>query len=449
MDFAQANVFAETLLGIGSIGGYELTKYISHGKSAVIMQAHRDGESIAIKIFHPGLIEQYGREAQLVRISRERELIGKTHPNIIRILDAGCCESSGHLFVAMAFAAGKPLSKALSTIPRENIPLLIEQLANATLQLENWGYTHRDIKPDNIHISDDLKVLTLLDLGVMKPHGDDSATSLQASRGFIGTHQYSPPEMIHGREKDTLDGWRAITFYQIGAVLHDLIARKPIFDASTKRHADLVAAIDHEPVEVISDDVDPRLCNLATRCLLKDPNDRLTVVQWTDFMFSTHDANKPSLLARREALRRQMITGTVLRRVDTLESAESRRLKAARFSTIVQSARIQFDGALSAMGSMMPMRSTTINGHPHPLPAITYTFCAAPKLGLAEPFRVQIAIALHETGSLVEVYGRASKVAADTEVGWSQLGAALENFDRFSEKFEEWLLGLIEELFQQ
>lgn len=449
MDFAQAEVFANALLAGGPVGGYELTKYISHGKSAVIMQARRGGEDVAIKVFHPELIEQYGREAQLVRISRERELIDKTHPNLIRILDAGCCEATAHLFVAMKFAPGEPLSKALAKIPRANIPLLIEQLASAAMQLENWGLTHRDIKPDNIHISEDLKSLTLLDFGVLKPHGDDTATSLQVSKGFVGTHQYSPPEMIHGREENTLDGWRAITFYQIGAVLHDLIARKPIFATATKRHADLVAAIDHQLVNVTSDDADPHLCNLATRCLLKLPRDRLNVVQWDDFMFSARDANKPSLDARREALRRQMLAGAVLRRIDPLENAEARRLKEAKFSGVVQSAKAQFDEALSAMGTMMPSRTTTLNGQSHPLPAITYTFAAAPKLGLLEPFRVQIAIALHEDGNLVEAYARASKVAANTEVGWSQLGPSLESFDGFSEKFEEWLLGLIEELLKQ
>jgi len=124
MDFAQAQVFANALLAGGPVGGYELTKYISHGKSAVIMQARRGGEDVAIKVFHPELIEQYGREAQLVRISRERELIDKTHPNIIRILDAGCCEATAHLFVAMKFAPGEPLSKASAKIPAiDNIEL--------------------------------------------------------------------------------------------------------------------------------------------------------------------------------------------------------------------------------------------------------------------------------------------------------------------------------------
>ncbi len=53
MDFAQAEVFANALLAGGPVGGYELTKYISHGKSAVIMQARRGGEDVASRYSIP------------------------------------------------------------------------------------------------------------------------------------------------------------------------------------------------------------------------------------------------------------------------------------------------------------------------------------------------------------------------------------------------------------
>lgn len=445
MDSAEATVFANSLLTGGPVAGWELTERMSHGKSAVVMRGRRDQANAAIKIFHPGLIEQYGRDAQVIRISRERELIEKSHPNVVRILDAGACDATGHLFVAMEVAAGQPLSKLLASIPRANISVLIEQLARAAMQLENWGLTHRDIKPDNIHVTDDLASLTLLDFGVLKPHGDDSATSLQASKAFIGTHQYSPPEMIHGREENTLDGWRAITFYQIGAVLHDLITRDAIFAYATHRHADLVAAIDNDDVTVTADDVDPHLCNLATRCLLKRPKDRLELVHWDDFMFSDRAAHKPSLESRRAELKRRLRVGNVLGRVDALDNAEARRLKDQGFLQMVQSARAQFDHALLELDSM-PARSTVLEGGVHPLPALTYTFVAAPNQGFTEPFRVQIAIARHEEGNLVDVYSRASKGTADTEVGWTYLGPSMESLDGFSENFQEWMLSIIEEL---
>jgi len=447
MDFAEARVFADSLLCGPPIAGWELVEYLSHGKSAVVMRARRGEATAVVKVFHPGLIEQYGRDAQLIRVKRERELIDKHHANIVRVLDAGNCDVSGHIFVVMGIVPGRPLSRVLSSVARTNIKALVEQLARAARQLEDWGLTHRDIKPDNIHVTDEAQSsLTLLDFGVLKPHGDDSATRQQASKAFVGTHQYSPPEMIHGREEDSLNGWRAITFYQIGAVLHDLIARRPIFESATVRHADLVAAIDNVDVVVTADDVDPRLCNLATRCLLKDPRARLELVRWEDFMFSEQEAQRPSLRARKDALLRQLELGRALNPVDPIEDGETRRLREVRLSTLVRSARTQFDQALAELGGLMPPRTTRLDGGAHPDPAVTYTFAAAPTLRLVSPFRIQIGTSLPDERGIVDVYARASIGLVASEVGWTHLGAALESLDGIAETFEEWTLAIIQEM---
>lgn len=449
MDSAEAKVFSNSLLALGSLAGWELLEFLAHGKSAVVMRARRDQATAVVKVFHPGLIKEYGRDAQLIRVNRERELIGKHHANIVRVLDAGSCEVTKHLFVVMEVAAGQPLSKVLSLIPREKIAVLIEQLARAAMQLENWGFTHRDIKPDNIHVNEDLASLMLIDFGVLKPLGDDSATSQQVSKAFVGTHQYSPPEMLHGREENTLNGWRAITFYQIGAVLHDLIARKPIFEYATTRNANLVAAIDNDPVVLTADDVDSHLCNLANRCLLKHPLERLELVRWEDFMFSDHAAHKPSLQIRKDALRRQLQLGNALNRVDMIADVERRRLTEVRLSTIVRSARAQFDQALAELDGLMPTRSTKLDGGAHPSPSVTYTFDAAPNLSLASPFRIQVAVALRDDRSIIDVFARASKGLTGNEVGWTHLGAALESLEGISDVFQEWMLKIIEELVSQ
>jgi serine/threonine protein kinase len=446
MDFAQAKLFSDKLLADGPIAGWEILEYVSHGKSAVVMKASRNQNQAIIKIFHPELMEQYGKEAQLIRISRERSLVGKEHPNMVRILDAGTCENTGHLFVVMSIATGRPLSQALNLVPRSNIPALIEQLARAAMQLENWGFTHRDIKPCNIHIDDTMDNLTLLDFGVMKPHGDDSATLMQVSKSFVGTHQYSPPEMIHGREENTMEGWRAISFYQIGAVLHDLIERKPIFQHATTRNANLVAAIDGEPVVVKADDVDSQICSLATRCLLKKPLERLELVHWEDFMFSEQASLGPSRQTRINALHQKAKLGFVMNRISPIEDGENRRLISIRVSAVTRSARVQFDQALAELDSFMPQRRTDIHECRYPIPAIVYSFEPAPKLGITEPFRIQIAINLQDDRDIIDVYTRASKGHDDTEVGWTHLGPALETLDGFSDNFQDWMLTILEEL---
>jgi hypothetical protein len=67
-----------------------------------------------------------------------------------------------------------------------------------------------------VAISHDFEHCTLLDLGVIRPVGIAEITD-ERQRHFIGTLRYSPPELLIREEQDTPEGWRAITFYQLGA----------------------------------------------------------------------------------------------------------------------------------------------------------------------------------------------------------------------------------------
>jgi hypothetical protein len=71
----------------------------------------------------------------------------------------------------------------------------------------------------------------VMDFGVIRPVGEPGITDGD-QRPFIGTLQYSSPEFLFRTEADTPEGWRALTFYQLGAVLHDLIMRQRIFCGS-------------------------------------------------------------------------------------------------------------------------------------------------------------------------------------------------------------------------
>ena len=106
---------------------------------------------------------------------------------------------------------------------------LIAQVASAAQFLEDNGLAHRDIKPENIGVSDDFSHATLLDLGVLRPVGLSNITDEGEQKAFVATLRYSPPELLYREEEDNVEGWRVITFYQLGAVLHDMIMRYPIF----------------------------------------------------------------------------------------------------------------------------------------------------------------------------------------------------------------------------
>ncbi|PPT61825.1 hypothetical protein XarbCFBP8150_20850 [Xanthomonas arboricola] len=288
MDTTQAMLLRKELEG-KKVGGWLIDGCFGHGKSAVVMKGFQDSEIAAIKVFHPELVERFGKETQLERIRRETSLVGVYHQNVISIIDGGECPNSGHLYVAMEALPWKNLKERLSEISVTHARSLLEQLAAAAKFLEDRGLAHRDIKPENIAVSEDLTALKLLDLGVIRPFGVGGLTDLDA-RVFIGTLRYSSPEFLDREELDTEEGWRALTFYQIGAVLHDMLMHKEIFEKYSEPFALLVNAVKSVNPEVYGSDVE--LVRICRNCLVKDPIARLEIVNWEQFASQVGSDNR-------------------------------------------------------------------------------------------------------------------------------------------------------------
>ncbi|WP_313248663.1 protein kinase [Stenotrophomonas acidaminiphila] len=301
MDAAQAQEFIERLTG-AVVGGWLLSEYLGKGKSAVVMRGQKSGQEAAVKVFHRELVERFGKDAQLTRIRRELTLVGTTHPNVVEILDGGECTLSGDLYVVMELLPWENLKEARDSIPPSDIPNIVGQMAAGAEHLEGMGLAHRDIKPENIAISPDRKQIKLLDLGVIKPFSVNGLTDV-ASRPFIGTLQYSSPEYLLREEDDTVEGWRALTFYQIGAVMHDLIMQKELFGEYVEPFARLVRAIIEKTPDVAGGD--PNLVTLCKYCLVKDPLTRLELVNWNSFRFNNKRAEELAKLGERLKLRQK------------------------------------------------------------------------------------------------------------------------------------------------
>lgn len=280
MDAVIAEEMTKNLLG-KTLDGWKIERFIDHGKSAVVLEGVKDGLRGAVKVFDPGVVARFGKAAQLERIDRERTLIGKSHPNLVATYAGG--EQDGYLYVVMEYFDGKNLAKALPEIPRENIRSLISQIASAAKFLEEQSFAHRDIKPENIGISNDLKNAKLLDLGVIRPIDLSSITDDGDQKFFIGTLQYSSPELLFREEDPSVEGWRAITFYQLGAVLFDLLTKRPLFEEFRNPYARLVRAVEREIPVIDSKDSDPGLRLLAQNCLAKPAAWRLATVSWEEF----------------------------------------------------------------------------------------------------------------------------------------------------------------------
>jgi eukaryotic-like serine/threonine-protein kinase len=284
MDTARTTSYIAEFTG-QVIGGWAVLDYVDAGKSAIVFKSTDGTNPCILKVFDRELVERFGEEAQAERVRRELTLIGKSHPNLVKIYGGGKCPKHNVYYIVMEYIDAAPLSDVLAQIPRQNIWTILGQIASATEFLEGLQLCHRDIKPSNIAVSSDFKSASLLDLGVLRPFGADAWKPVtdEDQVSFVGTLQYSSPEALFRKEEDSLEGWRALSFYQLGAVLHDLIMKSPIFQSFATPYPRLVEAVKSEIPIVQALDVVPELVLLAKNCLTKSPQVRLSLVKWEDF----------------------------------------------------------------------------------------------------------------------------------------------------------------------
>lgn len=385
-----------------NIAGMTVNDLIDYGKSALILNASRGDGYCVLKVFDPEIIERYGADVQRERVARERALVGKNHPNLVPILSAG--EDAGYFYVAMEKVPGRPLSNRLSEVPRNLIADLIGQVAAAAEFLESLDFAHRDIKPDNILVSDDFTKAVLMDLGVLKPFAGKAVTDLEKTP-FIGTLQYSSPEFLKRREDPTADGWRALTFYQLGAVLHDMIMKKRIFSEHEEPFARLVDAVTYVNPEVTAADVAPNLVSLAKTCLSKKPDHRLAYVRWDDFQ--PKDLSPTSLAKLKDQVKHNAEAALGIR-IDIEDLAQKQRTiraTTARIQDIIE----RFVHEETIGNGLFPPIST----HQYPsqnvnVATTAFSFAVVPSLGLSNRLHLILRTSLIEQGSeLVEVEGAA------------------------------------------
>jgi serine/threonine-protein kinase len=280
------------------VGGYDSPVFVKSGGSAAVFKASGPVGLRAIKVFDPRFLCGPNSSAERRRLDLQRRLIGHSCPNLVQIFKIE--ESEETAFVEMEFIPWPQLNESLDKIGDEDIPLLIVQLVRVVRFLEGLDIVHRDIKPENIHISPDFKHLKLLDLGVARlfgvAEGEEAAiTDHHQLRPFVATAQYSSPEYLFRLDEPTPRLWKGLNFYQIGAVLHDLIMKRALFQYEVGlNNRWLVARSVLTTTPSFTTAQPERLASLkalASRCLTKDLDARLRLVDWSDF--ALEDAAKP------------------------------------------------------------------------------------------------------------------------------------------------------------
>lgn len=270
--------------------GASLVRDVAAGGSASVYVATKDGQEFALKVYEPRLLQGSNAPAELRRIELQRSLLAHGCRFLVEFRDI--VTNADGCFIEMGYVPWPSLDAVLDCVPANAVPILVDQLVEAIRFLESKSIVHRDIKPENILVSPGFDELRVIDLGIARgadsrDEGED-ATDHGHRRPFIATAQYSSPEYLFRLQSPSERMWHALTLYQVGAVVHDLVTRRPLFAdaARTDNKYVLAMAVLRQQPE-FGQQLSPQhaaLAALAAECLVKDPELRLRLVNWDRFV---------------------------------------------------------------------------------------------------------------------------------------------------------------------
>jgi serine/threonine-protein kinase len=272
----------------GSRKGYSFENHIDSGGSAAVYKINTPDGCRALKVCNPDLLRGDSGKAEANRIALQTRLIGKPCSNMV---ETYAVEIDETCIIEMEYLPWNSLKKSLKEIPEENIHSLILQLIAAVKHLEILGLVHRDIKPENILISQDFKQLKLIDFGVVRDISsfDDQLdlTDHGHKKPFLATAQYSSPEYLFRLVEPSEALWKGLTIYQVGAVLHDLLTKTPIFyDEVQSANRFVLAMAVLRKIPSLDSATNPNLIKLkrlSSSCLTKNLQARLVLIDWKYF----------------------------------------------------------------------------------------------------------------------------------------------------------------------
>ena len=261
------------------LGPYEILAPLGKGGMGEVYRARdsRLRREVALKL----LAAADADDAQsLARFQQETHAVAAlNHPNILAIHDTGA--HRGVPYAVTELLQGETLAERLRTgaLAEKRATEIACQIADALAAAHAMGIVHRDVKPENIFLTNDGRS-KILDFGIARVERPTSGVPLNSEmrrrfsaqssgRVLVGTAGYISPEQVRGKRSDSRSD-----VFSLGAVYYEMLTGRRAFLRNTPVET-LGAVLRDDPRAFPeSEKIPNELRRAVFRCLEKDPADR-------------------------------------------------------------------------------------------------------------------------------------------------------------------------------
>jgi serine/threonine-protein kinase len=204
-----------------TVGSYRLIDFIGAGGMGEVYRGldSRHNRIVAVKVLNaaktaPNAVERFRNEARIHGAVR--------HPNIATMYEY--LDLDGAPCIIMEYVDGETIEHRIraGAMPLHQALEFFERIVDAVGYLHSRGIIHRDLKANNVKVSE-AGVVKVLDFGIAKSH---DSPRLTVSGAMIGTPQYVSPEQLHGQKADVrTDIWA------LGVMLYEMTTGRLPFEA--------------------------------------------------------------------------------------------------------------------------------------------------------------------------------------------------------------------------
>ena len=257
------------MLEIGTMlsGRYEVLKRVGSGGMADVYMAkdHKLNRNVAVKVLKSEYVED---EKFLKKFETEAQAVARlSHPNIVNVYDVGI--EDGINYIVMELAEGMTLKEYIRRkgylSPKETVEISL-QIASAISHAHKNHIIHRDIKPQNILVSE-IGNVKVTDFGIAKATSSNTVTSTATAMGSV---HYISPEQAKGRFCDEKSD-----IYSLGITMYEMVTGHVPFDHENG----VTIALMHlqneiTPPSQVRDGIPDSLEKIILKCTMKKPEDR-------------------------------------------------------------------------------------------------------------------------------------------------------------------------------